>query len=594
MADQNRAWNFPIQWSRAFGEEIRFRTEIITSRRGVEQRIAQRANPRISYDFESFLNFKDFREALLRLNENQGRPIHFPHPRYATTTTTANSVTTDTSKAVCFTIDDSGSMANNGKLATMKTAMTTVLATLRDRLQNGSISRLDINVTKWSDTSTGVTHYNATPAQVNALIAFVNGFSATGTATNFDLAAQNAVAFMNDTLATTLGRRVWVFISDGQPFPAGSDDTAAATAADLIDRANGSFNTAAGTAVDVVAINIQDTNVAAARKLDNTPGDDVPVVAAVDPQALLDYVLAATDGVSIGLQAAQPWIRRGDKLFLEQDGKREMLTVAQVNGSTITSIESLDNVFTPGAIVRRGVSGYVDGDSELRAATSRVGLSRIEIDADPVDTWHPDYSNVPQLLNGKEYFVFGPQWGTDVQVKWSQPVIELDLQRGDVDRVFPTPYTTRQTKLRFLLRNDDHIDRLVGLFYRCRGRQKSFYMEQHLDEIRPRTIVPGSTFTVPGGDFARRYSNNNMYRFIRLRTATLDLTTNIVQVTINLVGDSVVTIGDVFSTVIEPQDIKSMKWVCLCRFESDSLNLEWITDGVAETTVTIRTLEDPV
>lgn len=593
MGDQNRAWNFPIQWSRAFGEEIRFRTEIITSRRGTEQRIAQRSNPRIGYDFESYLNFEDFREALLRLNENQGQPIHFPHPRYSTVTTTSNTITTDTSRAVCFTIDDSGSMANDGKLATMKTAMTTVLATLRDRLQNGSISRLDINVTKWSDTSSGITYYDATPAQVDALISFINGFAATGTATNFDLAAQNAVAFMNGTLATTLGRRVWVFISDGQPVPAGSDNTAAFTAADLINKTTGSFNTAAGTAVDIAAINIQDTNVVAARKLDNTPGDDVPVVDAVEPQALLDYVLASTDGVSVGLQAAQPWIRRGDKVFLEQDGKREMFTVARVSGRNITSVESLDNVFAPGAIVRRGVSGYVDGESELRAATSRVGLSRMEIDADPVDTWHPDYSEVPQSFNGKEYFVFGPQWGTDVQVKWSQPVIELDLQRGDVDRLFPTPYTSRQTRLRFLLRNDDHIDRLVGLFYRSRGRQKSFFMEQHLDEIRPRTIVPGNTFTVPGGDFARRYSNNDMYRFIRLRTATLDLTTNIVQITTNLVGDSVVTIGDVFNTDIEPHEIKSMKWVCLCRFESDSLNLEWITDGVAEATVTIRTLENP-
>lgn len=593
MGDQNRAWNFPVQWSRAFGEEIRFRTEIITSRRGNEQRIAQRANPRIGYDFESFLAGDDFREALLRLSENQGQPIHFPHPRYATTATTSNVVTTDRSRAVCFTIDDSGSMANDGKLGTMKSAMTTVLSSLRDRLISGEISRLDINVTKWSDTSSGSTYHNATPAQVNALIAFIDGFAATGTATNFDLAAQNALAFMNGTLATTLGRRVWVFISDGQPFPAGSDNTAAATAADMISKTGGAYQTALGTAVGIAAINIQDTNVVAARKLDNTPGDYVPVVQAEDPQALLDYVLAATDGVSIGVQSNPGWIRRGDRVFLEQDGKREMFTVARVSGNFVTSIESLDNVFTPGAIVRRGVSGYVNGESELRAATSRVGLSRIEIDADPVNTWHPDYSGVPQAFNGKEYFVFGPQWGTDVQVKWSQPVIELDLQRGNVDRIFPTPYTTRQTRLRFLLRNDDHIDRLVGLFYRSRGRQKSFYMEQHLDEIRPRTIVPGNTFTVPGGDFARRYRDNNMYRFIHLRTASLDLTTNVVQITTNLVGDSVVTIGDIFNTDIEPSEIMSMKWVCLCRFESDSLNLEWITDGVAETTVTIRTLEDP-
>lgn len=593
MADQTGAWTFPIQWSRAFGEEFRFRTEIITSRRGNEQRIAQRQKPRMAYDFESFLNFNDFREAMLRLSKNQGQEMTIPHPRWFTTMTSGVEVETNTTRAVCFTIDDSGSMLDNGKLGTMKSAMTTVLEDLKAKVVSGDLSRLDINITKWSDTSSGVTYNNVTPAQMDALITFIDGFAATGTETNFDLAAQNAVAFFNTTIGTFFGRRTWVFISDGQPFPAGSDNTAATTAADLIDKNNGTFREGLGTAVDIHAINIQDTGIAAASKLDNTPGDGVPVVAALAPDALLDYVLSAVNGTAFTIQNAQDWIRAGDELILDDGVNREAVRVARANGNALAISTDMENAFAAGTKVYRGVKGYFNAESEIRAATSRVGLSRVEFDADPVDTWHDDFSTVPESYNGKELFNFGHQWAGDLNVEFMQPVIDLDLQRGDVDRLYPTPFTNRKYRLRFVIRTDDHYNRLVGLFNRCRGRQKSFYMPLHLDEIRPLVIVPGNTITIPGRDFFRQYGDLSMYRSMRFDTTEFTFTSAVSQVQLDINGNSVVTIADVFPTDVPASGIKSIKWVGLCRFEADTLALEWITDGVAEATVQIRTLEDP-
>lgn len=593
MGDQTGAWSFPIQWARGFGEEFRFRTEIITSRNGTEQRIAQRQQPRMAYDFESFLNFANFREAHLRLSKNQGQEMAFPHPRYCTTMTSGVETETDTSRAVCFTIDDSGSMADNGKLGTMKTAMTTVLTSLRDQLQAGDILRLDINVTKWSDTSSGISYYDATPAQVDTLIAFIDGFAATGTETNFDLAAQNALAFMNGTLATSLGRRIWVFISDGQPFPAGSDVTAQATAADMLDQVTGTFAESLNTEVSCNAINIQDASTGAASRLDNTPGDGVPVVDALDPDQLLDYINSAIFGATFTVAANPGWIRDGDVVFLDDGDKVEAVDVARVSGVNLAISSAIDNQFAPGTKVYRGVQGYFSGESKLTAATSRVGLSQVEFDADPVTTYHETLTTVPESYNGKELFNFGPQWGSDQKVEFMEPVIDLDLQRGDVDRLFPSAFTNRKYRLRFVIRNDDHFNRLVGLFYRCRGRAKSFYMPLIGDEIRPQAILPGNQFTIPGADFARQYSDLSMYRAVQIKTTEFELTTGITSIAVNSVGNSVVTIQDVFPTDVTGDQIKSIRWIGLCRFESDTLNLEWITDGVAETTVQIRTLEDP-
>ena len=595
MADQNRAWNFPIQWSRAFGEDIRFRTEVITSRRGNEQRIAQRIKPRITYDFETFLNFDNFRKALQRMSDNQGQPIHFPHPQYSTETanTLLGSSNDDRTRAICIAVDVSDSMDDDGKRTAMKRGVTLFLEKLQARLESGWLTRLDINLTKFSGTYSEITFADADSSDMDSVIAFLNADDAAITGSDFDLAAQRAVVFFDSTLLTDFYRRTWLFVSDGQP-SGGSLATALVTASDLIDQSSGDFRTAAGTEVDIHAINIEDSDVSSSEQLDNTPDDEVPVVSAKEAEDLVPYASFSIFGRSFNVDENPGWINRGDVLFLEDAGVSEMVTVASVIGTTICTVDEADYTFRVNTTARRGVSGYISGESKLTAATSRVGLSQIEVDADPVDTWHPDYSAIPDTFNGKEYFDLGNQWASDLRVEFMQPVVDLDLQRGDVDRVYPTPYTIRKTRLRFVLRNADHIDRLVGLFYRSRGRQKAFYMSQRTDEIRPLAIAAASnTFTVPGADFKRRYDANDMYRFVHIKVGATDIKTEIVQIAIDANGDSVATVADLFVSDIEPEDISSFRWICLCRFESDSLSLEWITDGVAETTVNIRTLEDP-
>jgi len=53
-------WNEPIDWAHPFEEEISFSTEIITSRDGSEQRIAQRVNPRVTWRWRSMVTGSTF------------------------------------------------------------------------------------------------------------------------------------------------------------------------------------------------------------------------------------------------------------------------------------------------------------------------------------------------------------------------------------------------------------------------------------------------------------------------------------------------------------------------------------------------------
>lgn len=198
-------------------------------------------------------------------------------------------------RSLYISIDDSGSMSGS-KLASMKTSMLAVIDDIQLALQAGL--QLDLAVQKWSDVQDGIVSFqNVTVAQLNTVRTFINSFNATGGGTNFNAAAQGALTHFNTSLSRPgLEKRVWVFITDGEPFPAGSDDTARTTAADLLDQSSGSFSVENGTAVDCYGINIELENTASTVKLDNTAIDGVPVVSSSDPSGLQGAVQAALFG----------------------------------------------------------------------------------------------------------------------------------------------------------------------------------------------------------------------------------------------------------------------------------------------------------
>ena len=192
--------------------------------------------------------------------------------------------------AVSITIDDSGSMAEGDKLATMKSAMNLAL----DRIQNAIAFnglKIDLHIAKWAGSLTEISFANATSANINTCKNFINGFTGNSGGTEFDRAAGNT--FMTSTLAKDLGDRVWIFMTDGEP-TGGSETTAVSIAADMLDKTSGAFSGA--TAVNCYGVNIENTSTTSTALLDNTPLDGVPVIAPDDPTGLLNVIQRAIFG----------------------------------------------------------------------------------------------------------------------------------------------------------------------------------------------------------------------------------------------------------------------------------------------------------
>lgn len=179
--------------------------------------------------------------------------------------------------SVFFVLDDSGSMAGT-RLASMKEAVNLVL----DQLPYHH--RIDLGGATMNGRQ--LSFRNATAAQVEQFRQWVNDTPASG-GTNFLTGMQPGVSWFNQTANdSALGRRLMFFITDGEP-SSGSDDQAAAAAANLINRT---------IPVDIYAINIELANVNAIAKLDNTPEDGLPVVSGQTSDELAATLEAALAG----------------------------------------------------------------------------------------------------------------------------------------------------------------------------------------------------------------------------------------------------------------------------------------------------------
>jgi hypothetical protein len=168
-----------------------------------------------------------------------------------------------------------------------------------DLLRIDSNQRVDICILGWSGTSVSIIQRDMTTANIPALKAFVNGLTTDSGGTNFDAAFAQTVNFFQPG-ATDERRRGMFFITDGAPFPSTTINDALANNSDVINQTG----VWANSPVNIYGINIDLSNVGSTARIDNTPGDGVPVVRSTDSNALYNAVFFATMGDASSMNPA--------------------------------------------------------------------------------------------------------------------------------------------------------------------------------------------------------------------------------------------------------------------------------------------------
>ena len=293
----------------------------------------------------------------------------------------------------------------------------------------------------------------------------------------------------------------------------------------------------------------------------------------------------------ITVEDIPPWLSPGRAAYIGGNSAEDIYTISAVEGKTVGILQPL----------RRA---YVEGEGVLRAApvrrldrfqgsfrTSIILEPEFELEEDPVRAWHREYPEKPPVMHeGLEYFGLAPNWSTPIRLTAGSRWDDLDLNRGAVERLFPVPFPTRLFRMEFLLHTEDRLDQLLGLFYRSRGRQKSWYSPSHLLELKVVSISSLNSIVIEGPEVHEFFRDSTVYRRVRIRFQGVDHL-SLVQGVSLVAGNTALELQSPLPSL--PNGAKvSCSWVTRCRFETDVLTLDWRTTSVAVVRTTIRSLED--
>lgn len=296
----------------------------------------------------------------------------------------------------------------------------------------------------------------------------------------------------------------------------------------------------------------------------------------------------------VQVDATPAWLAAGERVFIEPPGSDMFgASIDQITTGVDLS-EALTEDLPAGSKLFRAVPGYFAGSSPVPLATSRVGGFSTEFQADPKDAFHHTYSDADETLNGLEFFKLKPNWAGPPGLNFDQNFEVLDLGYGVYNRITPISFTARETSLSFTLRNAAQVDDMLGLFHRCRGRQKAFYYAYPGDELRPVSGIAGGAgaITVAGREAYDNLQDATRYKRISVQTAGAELVREVTGISLDINGDTVLTLNSTISTPIALESLSRIAWVGRVRFASDSISVLWRTDGVAEVDTRFTALED--
>ena len=180
--------------------------------------------------------------------------------------------------AIYIAMDASGSMSGS-RMAAQIAAVARLIEEIGENAPDTASQPNDIQIVTWNSTVSSsllrrdadATAYGEIKDWVEALSSSVSG------GTDFGVAVSQAGAFFSGASGK---RRILIFVTDGEPSPASTLQTAIATLSAISE-------------VDVFAFNIALSDTSSTAQIDNTPVDGVPVVPPGDPDALAASLRAA-------------------------------------------------------------------------------------------------------------------------------------------------------------------------------------------------------------------------------------------------------------------------------------------------------------
>lgn len=303
---------------------------------------------------------------------------------------------------------------------------------------------------------------------------------------------------------------------------------------------------------------------------------------------------AAETAISFTVTAVPGWLVGGRAIFLF-DGKNRptVAYVSTVVGTTVTITSPLTSAWVAGSDVLPGPVGFIAAETRIGAATDSVTTSSLQFAVEATSEPAESPAAASTTFNGREVCLLPVNWrdGLDITLAWAAE--QVDFGHGATEYSFPVDFQSGTRRALFTAGSRAEAAVLDDFFDRMKGQRGEFYLPSGEDDMTPAAALTSgtATLTVEGTDTALDYDGSTVHGAI---CVTLNDGTNLYRTVTDIVtnsGNSVLTLGSNWTTTIPVASVARISWMPVCRFASDTLVVEWVTDSVAEADLAMRFLE---
>lgn len=355
----------------------------------------------------------------------------------------------------------------------------------------------------------------------------------------------------------------------------------------------------------------------------------IPDAARYGATLIQDAPQSATE---IVIRPVPTWLEDGVEISISEFLDSEQVgafSVAQVSsfstsysdafgngGKAVITLDSgLSEAWSAGAQIRPVIYGRLEENVAVDFLTDAIAEVDVNFKVNPP-------SNVPDLgvsevttFDSRDVFLVNPNWVSAPRVQYDTPYESVDYDRGVIETYLPIDFYTKVTQFNYSGRGGEDIKQILSLFVRMKGRRGEFWSPSWLSDLEPLSQITsgGNTLLVRGSDVRDDYSGSTVDSAIAImkkdgswvfgKVSSLTYSGSTPSGAFNLAYDedfdagsgsgiyTLITFEDNFTETVARKDIEMVCWLNLCRFASDALTIEWLTDNLARCVLNIMTLE---
>lgn len=301
--------------------------------------------------------------------------------------------------------------------------------------------------------------------------------------------------------------------------------------------------------------------------------------------------------MSADLARVPTWMLPNTSVVLRYEDRFETRTVQSIAGNTVTFTTSLGSGWPAGTKIFPLLTAYLDVAINTTMHTNAAMTVPTRFNIIPGSEVKPQPASAARMFDGREMFLFKPNWAGEVQVNFEHPTESIDYERGRTAIFSPLPFTTTVRQATFLDRDQTESDETSDFFDRMKGRRGEFFAPSWTSDMDARQDANAGTFLlrVQGQDVFNFYSADMVHRtfcIVLLDGTIIPNKIDTLYTVSDITGDdTIIECTIAWPVTVALENILMISWMPLSRLASDSLTVEWVTDTVAQYQISFNTLE---